>query len=88
MPNYYGNTDQHPDNKYDHEKHIVQVMYDEIADGYICGYCLDDYTHSQLHATYGGNLLPLRLSRTRKTMKHLHDEDCLICGLSVARSFD
>lgn len=80
--------DTEDDNNYDAELHQCRVLYDEIEDRYICAYCYDDFTHSQLHATYGGDILPRHIRRSNKTMKHLRYEDCLICGLSVARSFD
>lgn len=75
------------DNGYDQELMRCTVMYDEINEQYICGYCLDDFSFSQLHATYGGNILPIPTFRSRKTRKHLHNELCGICGLPASRAF-
>lgn len=93
MPNYLppkprDRNNGQDDNYYDLDQHVCVVLYDERQDGYICGYCCDDFTHSQLHATYGGDILPMRIRRSNKTLKHLRDEECLLCGMSVGRSFD
>lgn len=66
MPNYpppkpRDRNNGQDDNYYDLDQHICVVLYDERQDGYICGYCCDDFTHSQLHATYGGDILPMRI---------------------------
>lgn len=77
-----------PDEQYDPELRTIAVLYDEISRHYICAYCLDDFSFSQLHSTYGGDILPIPTFRSRKTMKHLHSEECGICGLPVSRGFD
>jgi hypothetical protein len=74
--------------RYDQETHVGEVLYDEIRDGFICAYCLDDFTHSQLHATYGGNILPITVRLSRKFLKALRNEPCLICDLPCSRFVD
>lgn len=73
---------------YDPEMTRCEVLYDERAEAYICGICLDDFSVSLLHDTYGGDLLPVPTFRSRKTMKHLHGALCGLCGLPASRAFD
>lgn len=86
MPKFY--PPHANEDGYDYEMTRCEVMYDERAEAYICGVCLDDFTHSLLHDTYGGSLLPYRTFRSRKTMKHLRCVACMMCGLSASRAFD
>ena len=73
---------------HDNEEYFVPVLYEEVSDQYICSFCADDFSLSQLHACYGGNHLPFIVRKTRRMIKHLRAEECLICGESVARSLD
>jgi hypothetical protein len=76
------------DDRYDQDTRVGDVLYDEIRDGFICAYCLDDFSITQLHATYGGNTLPIRLQPTRKLLGALRNEPCLICDLPCSRFAD
>lgn len=78
----------HVGSKYDHMLNLSRVLYDEIRDGFICAFCVSDFTHSQLHATYGGNILPTFVRLTNKTARALEHEPCLICDLPCSRFLD
>lgn len=75
-------------NRYDQEQMRCDVLYDEINEHYVCGFCLDDLSHSRMSATYGGDILPVRFFISRKTLKHLRNETCGMCGLPASRAFD
>ena len=74
--------------RYDNSQSVSRVLYDEVRDGFVCAFCLDDFTHSQLHATYGGNILPTLVRLTSKTARALASEPCLICDLPCSRFLD
>jgi hypothetical protein len=74
--------------RYDNLNSLSRVLYDEIRDGFVCAFCLDDFTISQLHATYGGNILPTFVTLTNKTARALEKEPCLICDLPCSRFLD
>jgi hypothetical protein len=75
--------------KYDRgEALTTEVLYDEARGGYICFYCGEDFTHSQLHGLYGGGFLPDRLLWRTRQLSTLRSESCLICELSCGRFAD
>jgi len=74
---------------YDPDDIQVALLYFESEDAFVCSCCVEDGFHvSMLHASEGGNHLPIRVSATRRSLKKLRNEVCLWCGLSVGRSFD
>lgn len=74
--------------RYDNSLSVSRVLYDELRDGFVCAFCLDDFTFSQLHATFGGDILPMPIQLTSKTARALASEPCLICDLSCSRFLD
>lgn len=74
--------------KHDQETTAPSIMYDTIHDRFVCAFCADDFTISQLHDTFGGNLLPVPMKVVHKTMRALRKEPCLICELPCSRFAD
>lgn len=73
----------------DQDQVVLEIAFSETHDAFICAPCLDEgvnFTH--LHATEGGNILPILIKRSRKTIRSLRREKCLICDLPVSRSID
>jgi hypothetical protein len=96
QPYFATSTNQFSD-KYEQDDMTTSVIYDEIADGYICAYCAEDLglnseeikTHQALLSEYeGGGHLSSAYIVKRKTKKTLAHYDCLQCDLPVSRSFD
>lgn len=75
---------------YDGEYVKITLAYDEVSDGYICPYCLNDMSAgmSVLHNTYGGDILPKRIRIARKTLKRLRSIRCVMCDLPACRAYD
>lgn len=79
-----------PQEKYDYRYMTTEIAYDEVQDGFICPFCLNDLhpSLSMMDNTYGGNASPLRIIRKRHTLKVLSKYDCLICDLPLSRCLD
>lgn len=79
-----------PQEKYDYNYMTTEIAYDQVRDGYICSFCLNDLhpSLSMLDNTYGGDACPLRIIRKRRTLKVLNEHDCLVCDLPLSRCFD
>lgn len=75
---------------HDCEYVVITVAYDEIAEGFICAYCLSEMggSMSTLHETYGGDILPKRMRTTHKTLAKLRHVKCLVCDLPACRAYD
>lgn len=78
----------HTQDRYDNSLSVSEVIYDEISDGFVCAFCVDNFTFSQLHATFGGDILPIPVRLTSKTARALASESCLICDLPCSRFLD
>lgn len=68
---------------------LLTVYWFETLDGFVCECCIEDgFRWWHVHATEGGNILPVPFDVTRIQLKRLKKEVCLVCDLPVTRSKD